>query len=527
MTRSTVPMQAKHSFKETMRQGIQAMSGKDLPTYTLLFLDPARGKMKGEHMNVVVPYLELGRSSRCAIRFGEEYPTVSRIHASLQQSGGQTVLKHLGTNPTLVNGQPVQDNAVLRNGDEIQLSYEGPRIRFNVAATGTASMKFTQRMALYTRQALAPYKKAVAAMALLLILAVTGLGYLNSLQSDRIREQSAEIDVLSEQLIDTETKIKELEDKAKKQGMSSADRKLLKELRKQQGQIKSSISDISVSSELKEGSDAISSPRQGNESLSAAEYFRQNQKDIYYIAVQEVVVTIPGKKPVIVETGWSGTGFITTDERFFTARHVVTPWRYNSIYRDPILRKINQTEQEGGRVDVKFKAWSPGGDVLEFTSSELTFSTYKDELIPLEEEDDEKGKKRKKKSILVKMDVSPGETDWAYMKVPGRKGSFNLNPELSKSLLAGEKIFISGYQHFGLTYDKRKGLSPNYSEANVAQDNLVNHAIQTTNSGVGPGTSGAPAIVFRDGEFHLVGILTKSFGANSTQGIVTPACNIR
>lgn len=541
MTRATVPMQQKHSFKETMRQGFQAMSGKDLPTYSLLFLDPARGRMKGENMNVVVPYLEMGRSSHCTIRFGEDYPTVSRVHASLQQGGGQILLKHLGTNPTLVNGQPVHDTTVLRNGDEIQLSYEGPRIRFNVSVTGTASMKFTQRMALYTRQALAPYKRIVAALVLLLAISITGFSYWTLQQANHIAYMDTNIADLQSELDIANQQIQDIEEKTKKSGgrLSAADKKALEDLRNKVADIEVNLT-LSQEQSPKENKPNIADNIESD--LSAADYFLNNKKDIYFIQLNEIVITRPGKEPVVVRmveytaeeggktlgTGMSGTGFLTSDGRLITARHVITPWRYRYfITSSELLMDCNLNEQEGGRVEAKYSAYSPEGNSFDFSTSEMKYSEYNDQTVVIPADSTSSGRKKsKKKNLSLKVDTGFGNSDWAYINLPGKKGAFNINLELSQNLKSGEKVYISGYQNFGATFDPTKGLEPNYSEANVSQSKLVNGVIQTSNSGIGPGTSGGPAIVKRDGKFYVIGIATATFDGKS-QGIITPICNLR
>lgn len=543
MSRDTVPMQGGQSFRQTLRQGFQAMGGKDIPSYTLMYLDPTRNKMKGEYTQVLVPYAELGRGSKCTIRYGEEYPTVSRVHAAIQTVGGQTTIKHLGTNPTLVNGRPIQDSAVLQNGDEIQLSYEGPRLRFNATPSGAASMKFTRRMALYTSQALTPYKRGLAVMAVLLLLTIAGFGYWTKQQSDQIADQGSTIEFLQGQLDETNTQIAQLEEKAKKSGsgLSASDRKLLAALKAKKKETEEELGDQESATEEEEMTSEADSPSGSDADLSAADYFLKNKKDVYFIQINEIVITRPGREPIVsrfVEQtaeeggktlggGGSGTGFLTSDGRLITARHVITPWRYRYfINSNQLLLACNLAEQEGGRVEAKYSAYSPDGDYFDFVTSEMKYSEYNDQTVVFPIEIETSKKKKREKNVSLKVDTGLGNSDWAYINLPGKKGSFNINLELSQKLKSGEKIYVSGYQNFGATFDPTKGLEPNYSESNVSQSNLVNGVIQTSNSGIGPGTSGGPAIVKRDGRFHLVGIATATFDGNN-QGIITPVCNLR
>lgn len=75
----------------------------------------------------------VGRDPQCGVQFGEDVPTVSRVHVALEPDQRGVVLRPLSrTNPTLVNGVSVSDPLRLQDGDEVQLSVEGPRLRFRV-----------------------------------------------------------------------------------------------------------------------------------------------------------------------------------------------------------------------------------------------------------------------------------------------------------------------------------------------------------------------------------------------------------
>ena len=125
MSRETQQALGRNSMRQTMMQGLKALGGKDVPNYTLLFMNPTKNKMKGDFQTIVVPYAELGRSSKCVIQYGDDFPTVSRVHGAIQWNNGETYYKHLGSNPSLVNGQEVPNFTKLSNGDEIQLCERG------------------------------------------------------------------------------------------------------------------------------------------------------------------------------------------------------------------------------------------------------------------------------------------------------------------------------------------------------------------------------------------------------------------
>lgn len=511
MSRATVQIGAKNSLKQTMLQGFQAMTGKDVPNYTLLFLDPARNKMKGEFINIVVPHIELGRSSKCAIRYGEDFPTVSRVHASIMTSGNQVILKHLGTNPTLVNGKPVADTVLLQNGDEIQLSMEGPRLRYNTSATGTSSMKFTQRMALYTNQALAPYKRGIMALSALLVLTVAGFAYghytqRNTIlgQGEVIREQEGMLEDLTRQQSVNEQRAEEIRGQlvSTRQFTARQRQELQQELQRLE------MENARIAEDMRRVAQAAEAEKN---KPSAADYLKANESDIYFIFANEMIITPPGGgNPIIVtENLWTGTGFLTDQGRFVTARHVIMPWRY-AKEDDELELAYSAIESAGGRIEVKFMAYSPDGDRFSFTLNEMRMSDAKDE--PLDYNGD-----------IVRI-CQTSETDWAYMQL-SRRGALKVDLQQSQRLKSGQEVYVSGYQYPRYTQDLEKGISPNFSRTDVAQSGLRQGVIQTTNRNFGSGSSGAPAIVEVDGEFRVIGIAVAGVGAE--HGLIVPMSNLR
>ena len=87
----------------------------------------------GESQKIIVDQVELGRDASCQVRFDESFETVSRKHAAIVRDGENWKLIHLShSNPTLVNGHPINGSYYLQTGDEIQLSVGGPRLGFIV-----------------------------------------------------------------------------------------------------------------------------------------------------------------------------------------------------------------------------------------------------------------------------------------------------------------------------------------------------------------------------------------------------------
>ena len=115
------------------------------------------------------------------MRFDESFVTVSRHHAAIVRDGDMWKLVQVSkTNSTLLNGRPVTTEWYLQNGDEIQLSVNGPKLGFIIPAgkKGTVgSIALTRRLSLFRQQALRPYKTALAVLATILLLLAGGGGY--------------------------------------------------------------------------------------------------------------------------------------------------------------------------------------------------------------------------------------------------------------------------------------------------------------------------------------------------------------
>ena len=128
----------------------------------------------GERQIIILDRIELGRAPECQVRFDDSCPTVSRHHAAIARDGDNWKLVQLSaTNSTLLNGHPIDQEWYLQSGDEIQLSVNGPKLRFKVAdgeeaAMGTIALK--KRISLFGQQALRPYKWAIAGIASSLLL---------------------------------------------------------------------------------------------------------------------------------------------------------------------------------------------------------------------------------------------------------------------------------------------------------------------------------------------------------------------
>lgn len=194
-------METQNNYKRTVAGSVGAgmgalFNGSGRTYYILEHKTSSKYHQAGETQKIIIDQIELGRDASCQVRYDESLDTVSRKHAAIVKEGTGWKLIHLSqSNPTLVNGQPIQGQYFLQSGDEIQLSVGGPRIGFiqpQGAQALTSSIKLTERMNLFRQQALRPYRTAIWVLSALLLLAILGFGAWNyklSLDNQELRKE--------------------------------------------------------------------------------------------------------------------------------------------------------------------------------------------------------------------------------------------------------------------------------------------------------------------------------------------------
>jgi len=172
----------------------------------------------GESQKIIVDQVELGRDSACQVRFDESFETVSRRHAAIVKEGEIWKIIPLSqTNPTFVNGMPIQAETPLKSGDEIRLSSKGPLMGFIVPQgkqSLVSSIGMTERLSLFRKQALRPYKRAIWALTIILILAIAGLVTWNVLQGKKfdkeLQNKQEQIEKVQQDLTESDQLINDL-----------------------------------------------------------------------------------------------------------------------------------------------------------------------------------------------------------------------------------------------------------------------------------------------------------------------------
>lgn len=304
----------------------------------------------GESQKIIIDQIELGRASSCQVRWEDtsQFEMVSRRHAAIVRDGNNWELIHLSTsNPTLVNGRPIQGHYYLQSGDEIQLAVGGPRMGFIVPQgkqAMTSSIRLTERMNLFRQQALAPYKKALWILGCLLVAAIIA-GVLMFCQGKKIiDQQQQQLNTYRAQLDSLNNVEKILEAQLANTPNQEQVQQQLNEVRRQRGQVVTHYNTIvrEIRAENPEVKiDTISSPEEvqpgptpgptppGPDIVKDA---RDYYHCMYRIIVESINVTDRNGNPVQAGVSPSsidcGMGWVMANGIFVTARQNIQPWLY-------------------------------------------------------------------------------------------------------------------------------------------------------------------------------------------------------
>lgn len=457
----------------------------------------------GENQQIIVNQIELGRDPHCQVRFDESFSTVSRRHAAIVKDGDNWKIVPLSqTNTTLLNGRPIKNEWYLQNGDEIQLSVNGPKLGFivptgNKATVGTIGL--TRRLSLFRQQALRPYKNAIAALSIILLLALLGGGY----KIYDFHRQNKHLDGLVAQSLAEQDRLKAANDSIAKAVV--AKNEVITDMQTQISNLSASAGRISTTPNTR-----IKSV--DNSTLKSCD------KNVFFIMSLGFEIILPTGESFELECGeksglpsWTGTGFMLEDGRFVTARHVVEPWYFlNSGGKvDESMLMLNIIAHNGGKVVAHLGAVSNSGEQFAFTSTQCNTLRYGDETYSSDE-----GEK-----IVV---ASANAKDYATIKT-GRSGGLRYDANASQHLERGTKLAILGFP-LGLGASAN-GISPIYGSAVVAADGLQNGMIVTTETTYEHGCSGGP-VFYTDSNGNMVVIGITSAIAGRSTGFVEPISSI-
>ena len=490
----------KRSLSGSVGAGINSVFGGGGKTYFVLEHKVSSKYHKaGESQEIIVDEVELGRDPKCAVRFDESFNTVSRRHAAIVRDGDNWKLVQLShTNTTFLNGRPVQKEWYLQNGDEIQLSVNGPKLGFIIPQgnkSTVGSIGLSRRLSLFRQQAMRPYRTAIWTLAVLLLLTIGGGVWLGIQNKDLVEtmaiseQERKEAEALhAQELAAAQEKTKELEEQVKKTKRDFAN------LQKSMSELKNGTAAA--------GAPNVSSGTISNKGLAACE------PNVYFILMRKIELSLDGNSKTVENVG-SGTGFLLNDGRFVTARHVVEPWMYPSSAEDEVL-VYNAIAHNGGTVKCYLEAYSPTGARLSFVSTNAVVDRSSDKTFV---EDGVTFKVPENRAL-----------DWAYFRTSGRDG-LSFDSGLSKELPSETKLSVLGYP-MGLGAYSTTDIKPYYSEAIVARAGLDHGYIMTTATTFEHGNSGGPVFAtLQDGTMTVVGLV--SAGAGRSTGMVVPISAVR
>ncbi|GCD78068.1 hypothetical protein JCM31826_15500 [Thermaurantimonas aggregans] len=533
MERATQNMTGAAKFRQSIGAGFSALSGST-NYFSLEFLTSDDFHKAGSREDVIVNYIEIGRDASCGIRISDKYPTVSRKHAAIQKEGSQYVLIHLSkSNPTLLNGRPVQNRWYLQNGDTIQLSLEGPKMTFLIPKNNKAnSISLTRRLSLFGKQALRPYKTALAVMSVLLLLTLSGGGYY--IWQDSLKDKQ-----FQQELADAVKRATELEQKSKQQSDSlmaalGYSQQEIKDLRNKVARIPKTPSTVTP---------PPAQPSKTN-TEEAQELIKNVINDVLFMKTTMSLKT--GTNTIELMSG-SCTCFLTNENKIVTAKHCVTPTyllvdfddiEHIFLNKEEILANILLYEKKA--LDIRYEIFSPDGKRFTFTYNDVKGTGNKQEKIIVDISKPSDSRQQQIYEFLAKIfganpndpsfklpllvdDMNDG--DWAYFEV-NQSGNIEIDRELSKSLKYMTPLYVFGYPAgYGANISK-SSFKPIYGEAVSTIDGLDDNTgyIFAASMGTTQGNSGGPIFTMKDGKIKAVGIVSGKF--RNTISVYTPVSQI-
>lgn len=466
--------QFKRSVSGTISAGMRSVFNGDNSRYFIIeHKDDSALHRRGEQQKIIVDQAFIGRDDKCQIRIDDQFMTVSREHALIVREGDNWKLLHRSqTNDTFVNGQQVVGEKVLQNGDEIQLSANGPRLGFIIPQGDQASVKsigMTQRLNLFRQQALKPYKTAVTLISILLALAIGGLIFWIVWSQKHPKVEEKTVIVEKE---DVQFNKDEFEDNVY----------FIK------------LTDITISTP--KGTVAY---KINNRNTEYRHHYTNDADDRY--------------KPVY------GTGFMTEDGYFITARRVIEPWAYlfdtyvTLDTSNPLhIAAVMDLESVGGIIDATYEAESKSGNRFTFHFRDFTVDKNKYKQVTVTSTD--------KDPYEVKQALS--ENDYAYTKTAQRGSSIVTDKDFSTKIPSGQTLHVLGFPR-GMGSESNH-IQPQYTYATTSNSGLMHGSIPVTGANYEEGNSGGPVFCEKDGKFVVVGVVSSNIGKNG--GVIIPMSSI-
>lgn len=485
-------VQYKRTLRGSVGAGMSAIfNGSGRRYYILEHKEASKYHKAGESQKIIVDQVEMGRDGNCQVRFDESFSTVSRRHAAIIKDGDRWKLVQLSkTNSTFLNGRPVDTEWFLQNGDEIQLSIGGPKMGFIVPAgkqSLVSSIKMTERLELFRKQALRPYKTAIVALFATLVVLSCGAGY-----------------VIHTQELDIKTLMAKAENQAA----------LFAEARKKWTNDSTALAkDIQKAKAAKKT--IIIRPK-GHELAKELD----KVKSSVFAVLTEVYIASDTEKQVIESS--QGTGFLLNDGRFVTARHCVEPWMFTKSKMQAMYALSRMT----GKFKIYSEITAVNKDGESFTLNSDNFRVNRsydtNVAIPFEW-NGEQGELPGTVAFGTKASLG---NDWAYCRV-NKKGAISDGRRISDNLKSGTTVHLLGFPKSLGIGDGDKIVDPIYNSMTISRDGLNDSRCIMVSQGVDHGNSGGPVFVLQNGELSVIGIVSRGDHNSKLYNHLIPMSNLK
>lgn len=542
------------NYKRTLAGSVGAgmgaiMNGSGRTYFILEHKSSSKYHQAGEAQKIIVDQIELGRADSCQVRYDESFETVSRRHAAIQREGENWKLIHLSqSNPTLVNGRPINGTYYLQSGDEIQLAVGGPRLGFIVPQGRqalTSSIGMTERMNLFRQQALRPYKTALTVLSVVLILAIAGAGVWIFKQDEVIVQLREDHKRHTEYIEDAQRKIEEGEkriaqitidskkndDQRRKEidAITRENYKLIEEVRRAQDK----IIEIETNPNWTEEPEEPEEPKEPKGSEGPIDSYQNVSTDlkkyydhIYTIKIDRIEVEYNGKRidpGIQLSDVVCGTGFMLEDGTFITDRQNVQPWVYNieGQWKEGWRHLMAQFVACGANVIIHYRAYSTQGTgkPLSFVNTEFVVNETGDANLVVEIERGFRTSWRnyfgvritewtaKKYHMNVGV-ISKTSRSFAYIRNKGTYGEgIPYDAETSVNMSGGTEIHMVGYAR----KTDEHNLVPAHFNDRTNVDDTLNGTIILQGQVGEAGYYGSPAF-YKDenDQYRIVGLMVGS-----------------
>ena len=495
--------QYKRSLRGSVGAGVNALVGGNGRRYFILeHRDASKYHQAGESQKIIIDQIELGRDANCQVRFDETFETVSRRHAAIIREEDRWKLVQLSTtNTTFLNGRPIEKEWYLQNGDEIQLAVDGPRLGFIVPEGKqglVSSIKLSERLTLFRKQALKPYKRAIAAI-------IAAVVILSGVAAYNFHEQGTTIAKQGEQIGEQGAQIKGLlaSNELQKKEIEKRNLKWIEDSTRMQHQInqKPKVIVVDPEKDLLEGINKI--------------------KSSVYAVITSVYISSESETQKVGQT--QGTGFLMEDGRFVTARHCVEPWLFDTGNLQ-LAYALSNSSEGLIRVYAVILAVNNKGDQIKLSNSDFRVDRSGDKVIDVPYELN--GESVNLKGGLGFSNNASLGNDWAYAHT-SQRGSIKDGKGIATSLRAGTSAHLLGFpQGLGIG-DGKTIVDPIYNRLTITRDGLNEYRCIMLNQGVDHGNSGGPVFVQQGKDLLVIGVVSRGDIQSELYNHIVPMSNFK